>query len=550
MSRIVTGLGVSAGFVVGPVARMARPPVIPADGGPAGDPKEETEAAHAALDATADELEERSERAEGPASGVLSAQSMMARDPALADMVADRIAAGRSGAGAVMEAFGQFRAALIAAGGYLAERAADLDDIRDRTVARLLGLPMPGVPDPGHPFVLVAQDLAPADTATLDPKTVLAIVTEQGGPTSHTAILATSLGIPAVISTGDAVDLVDGAVVAVDGKAGSVVVDPDEALLADIALRRQERAAMLAASSGPGRTADAHPVMLLVNVGAARDVPAAAAVDSEGVGLFRSEFLFLDRDKAPTQDEQRDAYRQVFQAFSGRKVVVRTLDAGADKPLPFLGMDEEDNPALGVRGLRVARRHPDVLSTQLQAIADAAADVDAEVWVMAPMVSTPEEAAWFGDQARSHGLPVVGVMVEVPGAALRAEHVLRSVDFASLGTNDLGQYTMAADRMSGELADLLDYWQPALLQLVAATGSAGKAAGKSVGVCGEMAGDPLLALVLTGLGVTSLSMAPGSVAEVRASLAAHTLEECERLARLALDAETAVAGKNAVTTVA
>jgi phosphoenolpyruvate-protein phosphotransferase (PTS system enzyme I) len=552
MARTLTGLGVSPGTVAGPVARMARPPEVPADSQVTygtGETAAEVAAARAALEATAAGLESRAARVSGPAAEVLLAQAMMARDPVLAGKVTHAIESGRSGPAAVARSFEEFRAALAAVGGYLADRAADLDDLRDRTIAHLLGLPMPGVPDPGHPFVLVARDLSPADTATLQPAQVLAIVTEQGGPTSHTAILAKSLGIPAVVACADAAELADGARVAVDGSAGHVVVDPDQRLLGEFERRRAARAARLASSSGPASTADGHPVKLLLNLGATREVSAAASADSEGVGLLRTEFLFLDKGKAPTLSEQRQAYRDVFAAFSGRRVVLRTLDAGADKPMPFLGLEAEPNPALGVRGLRIARTRPEVLATQLQAVAEAADGTGAEVWVMAPMVATAQEAAWFAAQARQYGLGVVGVMVEVPAAALRAGQVLDAVDFASLGTNDLAQYTLAADRMTGGLADLLDYWQPALLDLVASTAAAGRERGKPVGVCGEMAGDPLLALVLTGLGVTSLSMAPASVADVRAAVAGQTFATCGELAQLALAAPSAAEARSVVASV-
>lgn len=548
-ARTMAGIGVSAGTVAGPVARMARPAQVPADAAIDRGPEQtaaDVAAARAALEATAADLEQRASRAAGPAADVLAAEAMMARDPVLAARVANGIEAGRSAAVAVARSIEEFREALVAVGGYLADRAGDLDDLRDRTVARLLGLPMPGVPDPGHAFILVATDLSPADTATLDPARVLAIITEQGGPTSHTAILANSLGIPAVVACSAAAELADGTVVAIDGSAGLVTVSPDQAQLRDVARRRAERAARLAGSTGPGRTADGHQVKLLVNLGAAKGVSAAAAIDSEGVGLLRTEFLYLDQGKAPTLAEQRDAYRSVFTAFAGRRVVLRTLDAGADKPVPFLDLAQEPNPALGVRGLRVARIRPDVLATQLRAVAEAADGSAADVWVMAPMVATPAEAAWFAAQAREHGLNVAGVMVEVPAAALRAGHVLDCVDFASLGTNDLAQYTLAADRTTAALADLLDYWQPALLDLVAATAAAGRERHKPVGVCGEMAGDPLLALVLTGLGVTSLSMAPASVPEVRLALAGQTLAECERLARIAIAAPAADQARAAV----
>jgi phosphoenolpyruvate-protein phosphotransferase (PTS system enzyme I) len=275
-------------------------------------------------------------------------------------------------------------------------------------------------------------------------------------------------------------------------------------------------------------------------------VAPAAAADSEGVGLFRTEFLFLDRTEAPGMEEQRQAYARVFEAFAGRKVVVRTLDAGADKPLRFVTQPDEPNPALGVRGLRTARLFPELLDDQLRAIARAAATSGADVWVMAPMVSTPGEAARFTAQAHARGLPVAGVMVEVPAAALRATAVAAAADFISLGTNDLAQYAFAADRMSADLAELLDPWQPALLELIRLTAAAGRAAGKPVGVCGEAASDPILALVLVGLGVTSLSMAPISLPEVRSTLAGHTMADCRNLAGLALQAADGRTGRAAV----
>src|SRR5918994_196365 len=308
----------------------------------------------------------------------------------------------------------------------------------------------------------------------------------------------------------------------------------------------QRKLAALQAVSGPGRTSDGHPVQLLVNIAGDKDLEPAAAADSEGVGLFRTEFLFLDRPNAPTLEEQQAVYQRVFDAFPGRKVVVRTLDAGADKPLEFVTVPDEPNPALGVRGLRTSRRHPELLEEQLTEVARAAQASDTQVWVMAPMVSTTAEAAAFAEQVRGHGLPSGGVMVEVPAAAIRARHVAAACDFMSIGTNDLSQYTYAADRMAGELADLLDAWQPALLDLVRMTAEAGKALGKPVGVCGEAASDPLLALVFVGLGITSLSMAPVSIPAVRSAVATHTLAECRGLATLALDAEDGRDARNAV----
>jgi phosphoenolpyruvate-protein phosphotransferase (PTS system enzyme I) len=542
----LTGIGVSPGVVVGPVARMAPPPVIPADLAEPIEPQAEAARAVAALEAVAVDLEQRGGRLVGEAAELLLAHGLMARDPAIAELVHDNILAGAAAANAVALAFEEFRATLAAAGPYMAERVADLDDVRNRAVAQLLGLPMPGVPQPGHPFILVAADLAPADTAALDPQTVLAIVTEQGGPTSHTAILAKSLGLPAVIACAGASELTEGEQVLVDGDAGLVLRHPDDAVVERAVAGYARRQEVLARSTGPGRTADGVPVALLVNIGGGRDLAAAAESDAEGVGLFRTEFLFLDRPEAPSQAEQQASYGKVFEAFAGRKVVVRTLDAGADKPLQFVTVPDEPNPALGIRGLRTARRLPQLLDEQLAAIAAAAANTAAEVWVMAPMVSVPSEARAFAEQAHGHGLHVAGVMVEVPAAALRARKLLAGCDFASLGTNDLAQYAFASDRMSADLADLLDPWQPGLLELIRLTAQAGVELGKPVGVCGEAASDPLLALVLVGLGVTSLSMAPVGLAAVRTALAGHTLPECRELAIAVLDADGATEARATV----
>jgi phosphotransferase system enzyme I (PtsI) len=545
VSRRLRGIGVSSGIATGPVAWLAPAPTIPPDL-LAGDAGTEKKLAGEALAATAADLEARSRAATGPGAAVLAAQAMMAADPVLTDRVADLIDEGRAAAPAVAQAFDEFREQLAAAGPYLAERAADLADIRNRVVARLLGQPMPGVPEVGHPFILVAADLAPADTVNLDPTHVLAIVTEQGGPTSHTAIISKSLGLPAVVGCSSAATLAEGTTVMVDGGEGVVTVEPGEEAVADRMARLAARRAALTTVSGPGRTADGSPVQLLLNVGRERDLGVVAAADAEGVGLYRTEFLFLERPDAPTIEEQRAAYAELFHAFAGRKVIVRTLDAGADKPLRFVTQPDEPNPALGVRGLRTARRFPELLDGQLRAIARAASGSGADVWVMAPMVSTAAEAAAFAAQAHGHGLPVAGAMIEVPAAALQASAVLAGCDFASIGTNDLAQYTYAADRMAGDLADLLDPWQPALLELIRLTADAGRAAGKPVGVCGEAASDPLLALVLTGVGVTSLSMAPSSLPEVRLMLSRHSLAECQALAALALRARDGGSGREAV----
>jgi phosphotransferase system enzyme I (PtsI) len=302
---------------------------------------------------------------------------------------------------------------------------------------------------------------------------------------------------------------------------------------------------VLAGYSGPALTRDGHAVPVLANVQDGAGARAAVTAHAEGVGLFRTELSFLGHAQEPSVDEQATGYAEVLDAFPGRKVVLRTLDAGSDKPLAFATLPDEANPALGVRGLRIARRDPDMLDRQLDAVAEAARRTSSTPWVMAPMVATVAEAADFAARVRARGL-VPGVMIEVPSAALHAERLLEHVDFLSIGTNDLSQYTLAADRLSADLADLTDPWQPALLLLVAMTAEAGQRTGKPVGVCGEAAADPLLACVLVGLGITSLSCAASAVAGVGARLATVDLETCRRAAQAALAASDPTTARAAV----
>ena len=540
------GIGVSPGTAFGPVVQV-RPPVRPPADEPAtADPEAALAGVKASFEAVAQDLEARAAGADDTAQQILTATALIARDKGLAKAAGKQLAAGAGPTHAVEAAVEEYAAQFTALGGYFAERVTDLRDVGARTVAHLLGVPPPGIPSFTEPSVVVAHDLAPAETATLDRALVVGIVTEAGGRTSHTAILAAQMGIPAVVQLHGATELPVGTPVAVDGDKGAVTIDPTEAFVADLASRRTRREAALAATSGPGTTSDGHAVALLANIGGVEDAVAAGPQDVEGVGLFRTEFVFLSSPTAPTVAEQTEIYRQVFEPFAGRRVVVRTLDAGADKPLAFADLGPEENPALGRRGLRLSAERPELLDSQLEALAVAGKATGADVRVMAPMVATAEEAAWFARRVRENGLPKAGVMIEVPGAALRSEHVLAEVDFGSLGTNDLAQYTMAADRLQGELSDLLDPWQPAVLDVIAAACAGSARTGRPMGVCGESAGDPLLALVLTGLGVSSLSMAPSKVGMVRFALSLHTFPQCQRLASVARAARTAADALDAV----
>ncbi|WP_185975648.1 phosphoenolpyruvate--protein phosphotransferase [Tessaracoccus rhinocerotis] len=538
-------LGVSPGRVVGPSRRMLpalaeEPPSrqVPRDG-----VAQECERLEQAVAAVVAEYRRRSSTAQDEAAEILSATAGLAEDATLLAAARRRVEEERLGApNAFWQAADEVAATMRAAGGLLAERATDITDIRDRVVSHLLGVPMPGIPDPGHPFILVARDLAPSDTSALDPATCLGIVTVEGGPTSHTAILARSMGIPAVAGVVDALDIADDTRVLIDGGSGQVIISPAD----DELDGARTKPAELVPLAEPGRTSDGFEVPLLANVGSGKDARGAALAAAEGIGLFRTEFAFLDRADEPGVEEQVAQYRAVLNAFPGRRVVIRTLDAGSDKPMPFLTIPGEPNPALGIRGYRTAVDNPEVLARQLAAIVRASEDSEADVWVMAPMISTVDEAAAFARLAREAGVRKVGVMVETPSAALQTADLLEHVDFVSVGTNDLTQYTMAADRQATSLGELQDPWQPGVLRLLREVGRAATEAGKSAGICGEAASDPLLASVLVGLGITSLSMGPRALHSVGATLAAASLEQCRRAADAACAAPTAAAAKQAV----
>ncbi len=550
------GVGVSPGRVVGRVRQM--PPTVsePPAGLPLAEgttPEQAVAQLKTAAAAVQSALRERASGASGDAKAVLEATALMAADPMLIKAATKQIESGAAAERALWEAAEGVASMLLQLGGYMAERSRDVYDVRARIVAELRGVPAPGSPDSAEPFILLAEDLAPADTATLDPRKVLALVTADGGPQSHTAIIARALGLPAVVAASGVRAIPDETEVYVDGTAGSLSTDVGPAELS-AAQDWTAQVSRLSSFEGQGALSDGTPVPLLANVGNAAEAAAAAQAGADGVGLFRTEFLFLDREAEPSAEEQAAAYRGVFDAFPGKKVVVRTLDAGADKPLPFLSSSDEPNPALGVRGYRTDhyRREPavpGVLARQLSAIAAAAAAGTAEVWVMAPMVATPVEAARFGRLCQDAGLKTAGVMIEVPSAALSTRHIMKHVDFASLGTNDLTQYTMAADRQLGPLAELNDPWQPAVLSLIAVACNAAQQSAveqsteKPVGVCGEAAADPALAVVLVGLGVHTLSMTARAIPAVAAVLQTVSLEQARQIAAEALQQESAAAAR-------
>lgn len=536
--RQLSGTPVVGGKAYGPVVRPGVRPTVEVHTAPSATVPEDAREAELSrfVDATgvvASRLRERASNASGAAAEVLIATAGLAEDRGWIGAVTTLIKRGTPAPDAAAAATEQFAEVFAKLGGVMAERVTDLYDVRDRVVAEVLGEPEPGVPVPDEPSILLADDLAPADTAGLDPKRVTALATRLGGPTSHTAIIARQLGIPCVVAVADLDAIPTGTAVLVDGTAGTVVVEPDPQL-AHAEVEESHRAAeAIAGWTGPGHTADGHDVAILANVADGVSARAATAYPVEGVGLFRTELAFLDRADEPSVDEQTKLYREVIEAFDGRKVVVRTLDAGSDKPLKFIDHGTEANPALGIRGNRIAAKHPDIRTGQLDAIARAAQETATTPWVMAPMIASAAEAAEFAAEVRGRGM-VAGVMIEIPSAAILAPSIVAEVDFVSIGTNDLTQYTMAADRMSAELAQLTDPWQPAVLALISMVAQAGERSATPVGVCGEAAADPLLACVLVGLGVTSLSSAPAAAPAVGAKLATVDLDRCRAAAQAAL----------------
>ncbi|WP_371832504.1 phosphoenolpyruvate--protein phosphotransferase [Rhodococcoides fascians] len=549
-STTLRGTPVVPGVGYGPVIRPGARPPIPAGTGEVAESDRESEKAvfDAAANAVATRLRGRAELATGAASEVLSANAAMATDRGWLGAARASIAKGNTAVTATAAATEKFAAMFTQLGGLMAERVTDLRDIRDRVIAEILGVPEPGVPVPAEPSVLFADDLAPADTAGLDPTLIVGLATSLGGPTSHTAIIARQLGIPCIVAVAGLDDIAAGTHASVDGTSGRIELEPDADTARAAVVSARDELDRVSRWTGPGATSDGHSVDILANVQDGAGARAARSSAADGVGLFRTELCFLDRDSEPTVDEQAEIYGQVLDAFAGKKVVVRTLDAGSDKPLRFANHPDEANPALGIRGIRIAEADRGILYRQLDGIAAAAKATESSPWVMAPMIATAQEAQDFAADVRERGL-TPGVMIEIPAAALLAEHILEHVDFLSIGTNDLAQYTMAADRMSAQLAGLTDPWQPAVLALVAHTAAAGAKVGKPVGVCGEAAADPLLACVLVGMGITSLSAASAAVAHVGSKLATVTLDQCKAAAAAALKTDSTAAAREAVSAI-
>ncbi len=561
MSTRLTGRAAAPGAALAPAFIVAsRSPVedeLPRER--SGPVEEETARLRAALGRAEAQLRELAGTVEefaGPAEAeIFEAHGEFAADPELFRLAEEAIHADASAERAVVGAFGSFRELLAASESeYLAARAADLDDVRDRVVSILLGRTTVGE-RPDVRSVIAAHELTPSQTASIPPTLIAGIVTETGSPTSHAAILARALGVPAVVSCSGLLEAIGtGTDVAVDGRTGGVVVAPErserQAIRGRMESEERRRLELAALRDEPGHTADGHRIELAANIGSIQHVPAALEAGGEGSGLVRTEFMFMDRTTAPTVDEQVKVYAEVLRSFPGDRVVFRTLDIGADKPLPFVDREPEENPALGIRGIRLSLVRPDLFRGQLRALLRALREVagtDAgRLAIMFPLVSTVAELVRareiLGEVAEEEGVDLtgveVGVMVEVPSAALAVRRVAAHADFLSIGTNDLLQYLFAADRLVGAVADLAEILDPDVLTLIERIIDAGHANGAWVGVCGEAAGDPTVAAALVGLGIDELSMTRVAIPEVKDVLRRLTRQECTDAVREAIERAT------------
>ncbi|WP_249341028.1 MULTISPECIES: phosphoenolpyruvate--protein phosphotransferase [unclassified Sphingomonas] len=488
--------------------------------------------------------------AHGAAAEIAEAHRALLADPELAAGAARHIAEGRSAGFAWRAATAEAAAALRATGdALLIERIADLTDLERQVIGRLLGAAAPAAPLLPKGAILFGEDLLPSQFLGLDTARLAGICTAQGGPTSHVAILAASAGVPMLVAAGEGVlAIADGTPVILDADAATLAVDPDADALAEASARlsalRERRARELAAAHVSARTADGVRIEVFANLGSVADASAAVSAGAEGCGLLRTEFLFLERDTAPSEDEQRETYSAIAATLGERPLIVRTLDIGGDKPVPYLPMDAEENPALGLRGVRLTLARPDLMRIQLRAILRAVPA--GQCRIMLPMVADLDDyrpVRALLDEVRAElgvaeAIPL-GVMIETPAAAMLAGQIAREADFLSIGTNDLTQYTLAADRGNASVSSRIDAMHPAVLRLVREVGRGAAEAGRWAGMCGGLASDPLAAPLLIGLGITELSATPAQVPGVKAAVARFDLTACKALAERACAAQSA-----------
>ncbi len=551
--KLLLGVAASPGLAVGKVWRLRREEIPVQESGET--PNQERRRLEDALDMARNQLEalqiELRTQADPAKAAIFAAHQELLSDPDLLDIAESAIAKGKSAAFAWRAAFTTHAERLAKLKNpLLAGRANDLRDVGRRVLAIVTGHPLEEPQAPAD-SILIAEELNPSDTARLDRTRVLGFATVGGGATSHVAIIARSLDIPAVAGIEPrAMDLADGTPVILDGSKGSLRLDPDPAEIQRIRTLKQRmaqrRAADLAAAFTPAMTTDGHRIEVVANIGGLEDAAKSITLGGEGVGLLRSEFLYMDRTSAPTEDEQYAIYTEIAKALDGRPMIIRTLDVGGDKPLAYLPMPREENPFLGIRGVRIGLDRPEILRTQVRAILRAGQG--RRLRMMFPMIATMEEVQSVKglveeERARLGTVDPVelGIMVEVPAAAILARQFAREVDFFSIGTNDLTQYTLAMDRGHPKLAAKADGMNPAVLRLIAQTVEGAKAEGKWVGVCGGIASDPQAVAILVGLGVSELSVSVPSIPAVKAEVRANSLAACQALAEHALAQDSAAA---------
>jgi len=551
-ARLHRGVPAAPGLAVGPVHQLRSTRAQAGDAVAA--PVEEQARLDATLAAARDELSavraQLARRGAVHEAGIFDVHIELLDDPELVSAARMRVGAGEGAARAWKGALEE-RAQVIAglADPLLAARAADFADLVDRVLRLLGGDPRePTDAFPEHPVIVVANDLSPSQTSAFDPGRVLGICTAAGGPTSHAAILARALGLPSVVGAGaDVLAWRDGTQVILDGDAGTVLRDPDPLERDRASARQAARATRVEieqrAAAAPAVTRDGHRVEVAANVGSSDEARRAAAAGAEAVGLLRTEFLFLDRAQPPAEQEQRDVYAAAAAALGGRPVIIRTLDVGGDKPLPYLPQPAEANPFLGVRGLRLCLERPDLLREQFRAILGAASA--GHLRIMLPMVTDLDELraarrllAEVTAEVSGPALEV-GIMVEVPSAAILAHVFAPEVDFMSIGSNDLTQYTLAMDRGHPTLAARADGLHPAVLRLIQMTAQAAHAHGKWVGLCGELGADPVAVPILVGLGIDELSVNVPAIPAVKARIRALSFEQARGVAARALRCATA-----------
>ena len=484
---------------------------------------------------------------------VFEAHLMVLSDPELVGQVKDAITSQKVNAEHALKEVSDMFISIFAGmedNPYMQERAADIRDVSKRILANLLGVKIPSPATIKDEVVVVAGDLTPSDTAQLNRNYVKAFVTDIGGRTSHSAIMARSLEIPAIVGTKEITSLAkDGDLIIIDGLSGDVFLNPSEEVVAEYRTKAEAFAAQQAEweklKDADTFTKDGHQVELAANIGTPKDLEGVIHNGAEGVGLYRTEFLYMDSHDMPTEEDQFEAYKAVLEGMNGKPVVVRTMDIGGDKELPYLPLPHEMNPFLGYRAIRISLNEPEMFRTQLRALLRAS--VYGKLRIMFPMIATLNDfrgakALLLEEKAKlvAEGIAVsddiqVGIMIEIPAAAVLAHQFAKEVDFFSIGTNDLIQYTMAADRMNERVSYLYQPYNPSILTLIKHVIDSAHKEGKWAGMCGEMAGDQTAVPLLVGLGLDEFSMSASSVLKTRSLISKLTLEDMKALADKAIN---------------